>query len=1225
MKKIISFVLAVVLLVNVLLVCVSATEPAFTDTDGSEYYYVAASELATRGILTGYPDGSFGAEKSITRAETATVICRLIGKEGSAIINTENTYYTDVATDHWALGYINLATDDKIISGDGNGLFRPENTVKYQEAVKLVVCALGYGDSVEANASDWSAGYINMARDKGITDNLVGKKDEFLTRGDIAVLVYNAVKLMDADAERQAENAEKLSKLNSDEEPSLHYEETGQLGGFVGNFYDKKIKNGEDAKDSLELLKDYIGIDNIDSELEFVNSYESGDFVIYVMNQIYKGLLVYGHEVRVKTDKDGNAVSMISGFLDMEGVNVKPSVTKDNAISVVQNAHPEVTVLEESIELVIYADSDDEPYLAYTMNLSGETEFNNYLAVVDAQNGEIKEFHSVGESANDYEQGTGEDVNGQMRAFGIKEKGLLENVAEIANSATTKTKKYMLWDEERQIRTYPSENDPVLSMVYSHDSKDYNPKKDSDANGDGYNDYQLALTAHANVAEVFDYYRDVHKHTYVNNDKNNPVGVHVKVPEYQNENGIYLWKNAGATFDETKTTGYLLFGRSGDTFIENGVEIDINYATKIDTVAHEFSHLVFSFKAPAIVDKYEGLNGSINEAYADIMGEFAEAHINGYTDWKHGERYMVKPSKTAGSDGKIYPTKYFDTNFINPNYVFYDNGGVHHNSTVLSHAAFLMNERIPIETLEKVWYNSMDNYSGLSDFTHVRKAVVTAAKEMKLSKKELVIIEDAFTAVGIEEPVPYVTFYVVEGKSKVTPIAGATLILSQGGQIPGIDVLTLTTGADGKATANLRDIPFYPNVIVQKDKYLVRNFSYSVRSLENRLITIALYPEVAPVPLPQGLGYTENKETNTVTVNYKGAPLYSISNVITCTDLGENTESIQEPGSSFNLTVNEKEFICQLPAKVTVHRGGYPFEIMDWTPSIQTGQSMDVGFILPDSCPSVEAYEYDDDGRYMWSIAPNTTYTLEQPGYYHLSASCGEVDEDVLYCGNIKIYGQRTVEPSKYRVTENVYMYDEVFFNDLFKYGTEVPLTVQNGYYVLGDYGRYKIYPDGTNPQGATINLEPITAGEEFNAAFTAFRDTNGKNMNQPAFISYGMQTIQNNEIGVLSLHVGDVKVSANGVRIVGVETDGFVIPAGRTMAFEAGFATTVTALSPCSYEVYYGYDSERYGQLQYQGADLTSPVKLKEGQQIKIKAGSQDVKISYPRNGIHFIAYLSN
>lgn len=195
MKRITSVFLVFAMLLTLTPMNIFAADDAvFSDVRDTDYYAQAATALEKLGILDGYPDGTFGAERSITRAEMAAVVCRMIDKETDGDKAAGKTAFDDVAASHWASGYINVASDEKIIEGDGNGKFRPEDDVKYEEAIKMIVCALGFGDDIKVDAKDWSEGYIKVAEDKGITSNLKGTKGKAATRGDIAVMSYNGLK-----------------------------------------------------------------------------------------------------------------------------------------------------------------------------------------------------------------------------------------------------------------------------------------------------------------------------------------------------------------------------------------------------------------------------------------------------------------------------------------------------------------------------------------------------------------------------------------------------------------------------------------------------------------------------------------------------------------------------------------------------------------------------------------------------------------------------------------------------------------------------------------------------------------------------------------------------------------------------------------------------------------------------------------------------------------------
>lgn len=179
MKKLVSIFLVLAMFMTFApmnILAADDTGVVFSDIKNTDYYAQAATALAKLNILTGYPDGTFGAEKSITRAEMAAVVCRMIDKETAVEAAKGATKFDDVAVEHWASGYINIASEAGIINGDGNGKFRPEDPVKHEEAIKMVVCTLGYGNDVEVNTEDWSAGYIKIADEKNLTDSLKGVK-----------------------------------------------------------------------------------------------------------------------------------------------------------------------------------------------------------------------------------------------------------------------------------------------------------------------------------------------------------------------------------------------------------------------------------------------------------------------------------------------------------------------------------------------------------------------------------------------------------------------------------------------------------------------------------------------------------------------------------------------------------------------------------------------------------------------------------------------------------------------------------------------------------------------------------------------------------------------------------------------------------------------------------------------------------------------------------------
>ena len=190
--KNLSKVLAVVLALMMVLGTVSFA--AFTDVDANSSDAEAINVLASLDLLQGYEDGTFGPEKTITRAEFAAVVCRMAALESAAAGATGATQFTDVAADHWATGYINLATQQGIIAGMGDGTFAPEDPVTFEQAVKMIVAALGYTPMANANGG-YPSGYLVVAAQNGVTSGVSGKAGEAANRGSVAKMVYNALEV----------------------------------------------------------------------------------------------------------------------------------------------------------------------------------------------------------------------------------------------------------------------------------------------------------------------------------------------------------------------------------------------------------------------------------------------------------------------------------------------------------------------------------------------------------------------------------------------------------------------------------------------------------------------------------------------------------------------------------------------------------------------------------------------------------------------------------------------------------------------------------------------------------------------------------------------------------------------------------------------------------------------------------------------------------------------
>lgn len=189
MKKLLSLLVVLTMVIGVFSVSSFA---AFSDVKTDASYAEATDVLSALEMLKGYEDGSFKPEGDITRAEFAAVVCRILGLEAAANGAKGATAFKDVPADDWAAGYINLATQAGIIKGYGNGMFGPKDTVKYEQAIKMVVAALGYTPKAEAMGG-YPTGYLTIAAQKDITKGTTGVAGVAANRATVARIAYNAL------------------------------------------------------------------------------------------------------------------------------------------------------------------------------------------------------------------------------------------------------------------------------------------------------------------------------------------------------------------------------------------------------------------------------------------------------------------------------------------------------------------------------------------------------------------------------------------------------------------------------------------------------------------------------------------------------------------------------------------------------------------------------------------------------------------------------------------------------------------------------------------------------------------------------------------------------------------------------------------------------------------------------------------------------------------------
>ena len=109
----------------------TTTAGNFTDVKAGMWCNRAIATLTNMGIIKGYTDGSFQPNKSITRAELATIIARFAKLD----VNTKT--FSDI-NGHWAQKNIELAAGNGWINGYEDGTFRPNNNITRAETFAMI-------------------------------------------------------------------------------------------------------------------------------------------------------------------------------------------------------------------------------------------------------------------------------------------------------------------------------------------------------------------------------------------------------------------------------------------------------------------------------------------------------------------------------------------------------------------------------------------------------------------------------------------------------------------------------------------------------------------------------------------------------------------------------------------------------------------------------------------------------------------------------------------------------------------------------------------------------------------------------------------------------------------------------------------------------------------------------------------------------------------------------
>jgi hypothetical protein len=175
----------------------SASVVGFTDLAPTDNAYAAVAALQLRGIISGYPDGTFRPQRSVNRAEWLKMLIPAFRFDAE---QKPESCFSDVSTE-WFSPFVCAAKRLAWVVGYPDGTFRPDTAVNRAEAIKMLINAMNVppvtlGDlPSDVPADSWFAPYVRTATVLGIFSPAYPFHPEApLTRADAAMWIQAGLK-----------------------------------------------------------------------------------------------------------------------------------------------------------------------------------------------------------------------------------------------------------------------------------------------------------------------------------------------------------------------------------------------------------------------------------------------------------------------------------------------------------------------------------------------------------------------------------------------------------------------------------------------------------------------------------------------------------------------------------------------------------------------------------------------------------------------------------------------------------------------------------------------------------------------------------------------------------------------------------------------------------------------------------------------------------------------
>jgi len=501
---------------------------------------------------------------------------------------------------------------------------------------------------------------------------------------------------------------------------------------ITGDFSQTKISNSAEVLSFLNNFKETLKFSPNNKTLELDKCVETKYGCTYRYNQYDNGIKVYGGQLNVSVSKTGKVSSILGSYYVDLNYEIETIYSENEAEEVVKNYYStnKVSFVEKNIITTEAAD-----YIAYIFEVEvGDKKLNVFVGAntlnitkeVEKQNSAtVNGLPSESSNTLVNVDSVSVVINGQV----VNKSLPIDKYVDSSGNET-----YVLGDKERNI--YVADGKNKNNYTYELYTSSTGVFYDSDA-----------VSAYEKLLECYDFYLE--KFNIEGITSSNQEMTLIAIVHFDED-----MEQAMFSHGEKSDIGYFLFG---DGNLSLGT---LPFCNALDIVGHEYQHAITD---SIIYLEYLNASGAINESFSDIFGACIEGYeISDPRFWKMGEgvhidnvsyfRDMANPALTGDtiSYENMFP---YCTNH-NITHTNCDNGGVHINSTLLTHATYLMFKHNPEtftkETILDLWYETLLSLSTNADFIDFAGVMMNVAKtKLELSEQDLQIIEYAFAAVDL--------------------------------------------------------------------------------------------------------------------------------------------------------------------------------------------------------------------------------------------------------------------------------------------------------------------------------------------------------------------------------------------------------------------------------------------------------------------------------------------